>query len=571
MKHSFKEKMLNLLSPSLGRGRRAAKLFSKFLLLVCIAFYAGTVFGQRNEYNLIPLPQSLKPAAGQFSFNANTSLFVDKNVDVRVTNTFFILKEQLKTAAGIKLAINNLQSSNAIVFKMNKHLPKKESYQLTIDKNRITVEARESVGFFYASQTLRQLLPAEIESNSLQTNIQWSVPCCKIDDTPRYAYRGLLLDVARHFSSKEEVMRYIDQMAFLKLNTFHWHLTDDQGWRIEIKKYPKLTQTGGFRNRTLIGNYTTTNRRWNDSIVGGFYTQDEIKEVIAYAQRRFINVMPEIELPGHAVAALAAYPQYSCSGGPFEVEGLWGVFNDVYCTREETMQFLENVLAEVAGLFPYSYIHIGGDECPKLRWSRCNACQERMHTEGLKDEHELQAYVVARIAKYLQGKGKRMIGWDEILEGGLLKKDNDAIIMSWRGEKGGIAAARLNHDVIMTPNSHLYLDHFQSKEPGEPIAIGGFLPLQTVYGYNPTPDSLKQAEAKHILGVQGNVWTEYMNNPKHREYMIFPRVLALSEIAWLPQSRKNYADFTQRLTSLLKHYDVMDIRYSKAYIKQQSK
>jgi hexosaminidase len=371
----------------------------------------------------------------------------------------------------------------------------------------------------------------------------------------------MMLDVSRHFSSKEEVMRYIDQLAFLKMNTFHWHLTDDQGWRIEIKKYPKLTTVGGFRNRTLKGNYTTTNRKWNDSIVGGFYTQDEVKEVLAYAQQRFVTVVPEIEMPGHAIAALAAYPQFSCSGGPFEVQGLWGVHNDVFCSREETLQFLEDVLDEVAALFPSPYIHIGGDECPKLRWQRCAACQQRMKEEGLKDEHELQSYFVGRIANYLATKGKRIIGWDEILEGGLLEKDKSATVMSWRGTQGGITAAKLDHDVIMTPNSHLYLDHKQSKSKDEPISIGGFLPLDTVYSYNPTPSELTPNEAKHILGVQGNLWTEYMNNQKHREYMIFPRLLALSEIAWLDNNKKDYSDFTQRLSSLLKHYDVMGINY----------
>jgi hexosaminidase len=440
-------------------------------------------------------------------------------------------------------------------------LPKAESYRLKIEKNKITVEASAPVGFFYAAQTIRQLLPPAIESATLQAKEHWSVPCCQIEDTPRYDYRGMMLDVSRHFSSKEEVMRYIDQLAFLKMNTLHWHLTDDQGWRIEIKKYPKLTTVGGFRNRTLKGNYTTTNRKWNDSIVGGFYTQDEIKEVLAYAQQRFVRVIPEIELPGHAIAALAAYPQFSCSGGPFEVPGLWGVHNDVFCSREETLQFLEAVLDEVAALFPSPYIHIGGDECPKVRWKRCYACQTRMKEEGLKDEHELQAYFVGRIANYLATKGKRIIGWDEILEGGLLEKDKTATVMSWRGTKGGIAAARLGHDVIMTPQTHLYLDYRQSKAKTEPIAIGGFVPLDTVYSYNPTPMELTSAEAKHIWGVQGNLWTEYMNNPQHREYMIFPRLLALSEIAWLDNNKKNYTDFTRRLTTLLKHYDVMGINY----------
>jgi hexosaminidase len=391
------------------------KTLKILFLAALLMMQAGTLFGQKNEYNIIPKPQELKPASGQFTFNGQTRLFLEKGVDTEVIQAFAILAEHLQTAAGLPLNTATANQSNAIVCKINKQLPKSESYKLQIDKNKITIEAGAPAGFFYAAQTIRQLLPAAIESTTKQSNVQWSVPCCKIDDTPRYEYRGMHLDVARHFSSKEEVMLYIDQLAFLKLNTFHWHLTDDQGWRIEIKKYPKLTSVGGWRNRTLKGNYTTTNRKWNDSIVGGFYTQEDVKEVLAYAEKRYIHVLPEIELPGHAIAALAGYPQYSCSGGPIEVEGLWGVFNDVYCSREETFTFLEDILDEVAALFPYPFIHIGGDECPKLRWERCHACQTRMQEEGLKDEHELQAYFVGRIAKHLETKGKRIIGWDENL------------------------------------------------------------------------------------------------------------------------------------------------------------
>ncbi|MDR0864148.1 MAG: family 20 glycosylhydrolase [Candidatus Symbiothrix sp.] len=521
------------------------------------------VFGQKNEYNVIPQPVQLKPDAGQFTFNNQTSLFLDKGVNKEVSNAFFILAEHLKTAGGIDLQTTTTGKANGIVCKINNQLPKSESYKLQIEKDKIIVEAREPIGFFYAAQTLRQLLPSEIESQTKQANVKWTVPCCQIEDTPQYAYRGMHLDVCRNFSPKEEVMLYIDQLAFLKLNTFHWHLTDDQGWRIEIKKYPRLTEVGGFRNRTVIGHYNDKPRRWDDTRVGGFYTQEEIKEVIAYAQKRFINIIPEIELPGHAVAALTAYPQFSCSGGPFQVEGLWGIFNDVYCTREETFGFLEDILDEVADLFPSEYIHIGGDECPKLRWERCNACQERMKAEGLKNEHELQSYFVNRIGKFLSTKGKKFIGWDEILEGGNLA--HDAIVMSWRGTEGGIAAARLGHDVIMTPSAAVYLDYYQSQLPSEPLAIGGYVPIQTVYNFNPTPAELTPAEAKHIWGVQANVWTEYMPNANQRQYMIFPRIAALAENAWLPAEKKNYTDFEHRLPSLLKHYNVMGINYSKAF------
>jgi hexosaminidase len=539
------------------------KTLKQFIFTFILLFTTTLVFSQTNEYNVIPEPLHLKPNAGQFTFNEKTSLFLDKGVNKEVSNAFFILAEHLKTAGGIDLQSTTTGKTNVIVCKINKQLPGSESYLLHIEKDKITVEAREPVGFFYAAQTIRQLLPPAIESATKQNGVQWTVPCCRIEDTPNYQYRGMHLDVCRHFSTKEEVMQYIDQLAFLKINTLHWHLTDDQGWRIEIKKYPLLTEVGGYRNRTVIGHYNDVPRRWDNTRVGGFYTQEEIKEVIAYAQKRFVNILPEIELPGHAVAALAAYPQYSCSGGPFEVEGLWGVFNDVYCTREETFGFLEDILSEVSNLFPYQYIHIGGDECPKLRWTRCNACQERMKAEGLKNEHELQTYFVNRMGKFLETKGKKFIGWDEILEGGNLAPD--AVVMSWRGTEGGIDAARQGHDVIMTPSTALYLDYYQSQLPSEPLAIGGYLPLQTVYEYNPTPGELTPAEAKHIWGVQANVWTEYMSNQKHREYMIFPRIAALAENAWLPQEKKNYSDFERRLPSLFKHYDEMGINYSKAF------
>jgi hexosaminidase len=538
------------------------KTFNFFFFTFLFSLCASFVHSQKNSYNIIPEPLNLKPAPGQFVFDRDTRLFLDKNAGEEAAQAFFILAERLETAGGINLTAGSTEKSNVIVCKLNKQLPQKESYKLTVGQNKITVEAGDPAGFFYASQTIRQLLPPEIESKTLQDGVKWTVACCRIEDTPRYEYRGMHLDVCRHFASKEEVMHCIDQLALLKINTFHWHLTDDQGWRIEIKKYPRLTEVGGFRNRTVIGHYNDEPRRWDNTRKGGFYTQEDVREVIDYAQKRFINILPEIELPGHAVAALTAYPQYSCTGGPFEVEGLWGVFNDVYCTREETFDFLEGILEEVAALFPWQYIHIGGDECPKLRWSRCHACQERMKAEGLKDEHELQSYFIKRIGRFLGTKGKKFVGWDEILEGGLAA---DATVMSWRGTEGGIAAARLGHDVIMTPSSALYLDYYQSQLPGEPLAIGGYVPLQTVYNYNPVPDELTPSEAKHIWGVQANLWTEYLQNQSQREYMIFPRIAALAEIAWLTQEKKNYADFERRLPALFQRYDVMGINYSRAF------
>ncbi|MDR0232319.1 MAG: family 20 glycosylhydrolase [Dysgonamonadaceae bacterium] len=532
-----------------------------FILIALLC--TQSIFCQKNEYNVIPKPVSLKPASGQFTFNEQTRLFIDKGLGKEVAGAFFVLSDRLNTAAGINLqTTTDSPKSNVIICKLNDKLPNKESYILYIAGDKITIEAREPAGFFYAAQTIRQLLPTVIESETRQNNVKWAVPCCKIEDSPYYRYRGMHLDVCRHFSPKEEVMAYLDQLAFLKINKFHWHLTDDQGWRIEIKKYPRLTEVGGFRNRTMIGHYSDVPRRWDDTRVGGYYTQEDIKEVLAYAKKRFITVIPEIEMPGHAIAALAGYPQYSCSGGPFEVEGRWGIFNDIFCAREETFGFLQDILDEVAELFPGEYVHIGGDEAPKIRWERCYACQTRMKEEGLKDEHELQSYFVKRMGKHLTDKGKRFIGWDEILEGGLAP---NAIVMSWRGNEGGIAAARQGHDVIMTPTYALYLDYYQSQLPSEPLAIGGYVSLQMVYEYNPTPKELTPEEAKHILGPQANLWTEYLPSRERREYMIFPRIVALAENGWLPQDKKDFRNFESRLPFLLERYDIMGINYSRAF------
>jgi hexosaminidase len=537
------------------------KIFFTFITLSSILFVSCQK-NEKNDYKLIPEPLNLKPATGQFTFNEETRLFLEKEFDEEIANTFFILEKRLKKAGGITIQRSDIEKSNEIVCKLNTQLPKNESYKLHINPNRITIEACEPVGFFYAAQTLRQLLPPEIESNTRQKNINWTVPCCQIEDTPEFAYRGMHLDACRYFVPKEEIKRYIDQLAFLKLNTFHWHLTDDQGWRIEIKKYPKLTETGAYRNRTLIGHINDLPQKWDSTRIGGFYTQEDIKEVVKYAQKRFVNILPEIEMPGHALAALAAYPQYSCTGGPFEVKGSWGVFDDVYCSKEETFGFLQDVLDEVIPLFPNQYIHIGGDECPKLRWQHCPVCQERIKTEKLKDEHELQSYFIKRIGRYLETKGKKIIGWDEILEGGLAP---DATIMSWQGTEGGIHAARQGHDVIMTPSSVLYLDYYQSQLPSEPLAIGGYVPLRAVYEYNPIPKELTSSEAKHILGVQANVWTEYLDSKDKREYMIFPRIAALAENAWLPEKKKNYTTFERKLPAFFNRYEIMGINYSKAF------
>jgi len=357
------------------------------------------------------------------------------------------------------------------------------------------------------------------------------------------------------------IKRYIDMIALHKMNRFHWHLTEDQGWRIEISKYPRLTEIGAFRKETLIGHGGRRPFEFDGKRYGGFYTKEEVKEIVEYARTKFITVIPEIEMPGHAMAALASYPELGCTGGPYEVQTRWGVFEDVYCAgKEETFTFLENVLTEVMELFPSEYIHVGGDECPKTQWEKCPLCQQRIKEEGLKNEHELQSYFIQRIEKFVLSKGKKIIGWDEILEGGLAP---EATVMSWRGTTGGIEAAKQKHDVIMTPYTYVYLDYYQCEPQGEPLAIGGYLPIEKVYSYNPMPEELTPEEQKHILGVQGNLWSEYLSTPEHMEYMAYPRMFAVAESGWTPDRLKDFEDFLARFEILKKRYDNVGINYFK--------
>ncbi|MCL1933200.1 MAG: beta-N-acetylhexosaminidase [Candidatus Azobacteroides sp.] len=536
-----------------------------FLAIVMTLLGWGVQAQSKNEINLVPIPAKMKINSGQFVIRSNTSIVLSSD-NPEMQNAVAVFNNLLNRAGGFRLSVTvSPASSNAIVCKLNPAISNAEGYKLSVQKDLITVEAKTPQGIFYGMQTLRQLLPFQIERPYL-SNVVWAVPCVEIEDEPRFVHRGLMLDVCRHFMPKEFIFKFIDMLAYHKMNTFHWHLTDDQGWRIEIKKYPKLTQIGAFRNRTLEGRYTSPDKRkWDNTRYGGFYTQEEIKEVIAYAQSRFINIIPEVEMPGHAVAALASYPELSCTGGPFEVEGLWGVFNDIYCPKEETFTFLENVLSEVIDLFPSEYIHIGGDEAPKVRWQNCAHCQALIKKEGLKDEHELQSYFIKRIEKFVESKGRRIIGWDEILEGGLAP---NATVMSWRGEAGGIEAAKQNHDVIMAPNNYFYLDYYQADPKTQPLAIGGFVPLWKTYSYNPMPASLTAAEAKHILGVQGNIWTEYIQDSDYAEYMAFPRGAAVAEIGWSPQSLRNYPDFKQRMIQMFKRYDGIGWNYCNAILKE---
>jgi len=402
------------------------------------------------------------------------------------------------------------------------------------------------------------MLPIELETGNYTKN-KLSIPTQTIVDNPEFSYRGMHLDVARHMFSVDFIKKYIDMLALLKLNTFHWHLTEDQGWRIEIESYPKLNEIASYRKETLVGHYNDQPHQFDGKRYGGFYTKEEIKDVVAYAKERFVTVIPEIEMPGHAQAAIAAYPELGCTGNSVEVATKWGIFDHIYCTKENTFTFLETVLDEVLELFPSKYIHIGGDEAPKSNWKTCNDCQKRIKQEGLADEHELQSYFINRMETYLNSKGRQIIGWDEILEGGLAP---NATVMSWRGIEGGIEAAKAKHHVIMTPTSNLYFDYYQSNNPNEPLAIGGFLPLEKVYNYNPIPEELTQDEAQYILGAQGNIWTEYMPTSTQVEYMAFPRITALSEVVWTKETEKDYVDFIKRLEHFNTRLDALNINYA---------
>lgn len=423
-------------------------------------------------------------------------------------------------------------------------------HSVVIRESGVTIIAPDAEGLFQGSRTLIQLLDTD----------QPSIPCATITDHPRFQWRGMHLDVCRHFFPVEFVKKYIDLLARYKMNTFHWHLTDDQGWRIEIKKYPKLTEIGGWRSGSQVGPY---GRREYDSIsYGGYYTQEQIREVVAYAAARHITVVPEIEMPGHAMAALAAYPELGCTGGPYEVQKGWGVFEDVFCAGNDSMfSFMQNVLTEVMELFPSEIIHIGGDECPKESWKKCPKCQARMTAEGLKDEHDLQSYFIQRIEQFVNSKGRKIIGWDEILEGGLAP---NAAVMSWRGTEGGVAAAQSGHFAVMSPGSHCYFDHYQGDPANEPLAIGGYTTVQKVYSYEPIPAELNAEQAKYILGAQGNIWTEYILTPEHVEYMALPRMLALAEVLWTPKEKRNEADFIRRMEKELSWLEAIGVNASKS-------
>jgi hexosaminidase len=504
--------------------------------VLCLVILPWGALSGESTPPIIPKPLALKVHGGRFRFNQETSIVIAAGGEADLKPVAEELAGRLRHSTGLPIPLLTGEEKgrkNAVTLGLEKDGPGPEGYELVVEKERVAIIGGGAAGVFYGMQTLFQLLPAEPQAGG-----ECSVQCLEVKDRPRFTWRGMHLDVGRHFFPKEFIKKYIDLMAAYKLNTFHWHLTEDQGWRIEIKHYPLLTTIGSRRKETMD----------DHTPHGGFYTQEDIREVVRYAQSRFITVVPEIEMPGHSLAALAAYPELSCSGGPFTVGTEWGVFNDVYCAgSEKTFEFLENVLSEVTALFPGPYVHIGGDECPKLRWKNCKRCQDRIQNEHLKDEDELQSYFIRRVEKILNARGKRLLGWDEILEGGLAP---NATVMSWRGTEGGVQAAKLGHDVVMTPTSRCYFDYYQGMF-GEPQAIGGFLPIDSVYGYEPCAEELSGDEAKHILGAQGNMWTEYMPDTRQVEYMLLPRMLALSEVVWSQKGVRDWKDFTGRLD---RHY-----------------
>jgi len=538
--------------------KKSAFFFTVFTL------YFTLLQAQDNVYNLIPFPAQFNGGEGQFVVNAQTKIIVTAK-DAALKPIAQSLINTLKTASKLSLAIAVTAAptaKNVIYIRQNKALGLgAEGYKLIVSADRVILETATPQGAFYGIQTIFQLLPAAVFSPAPVENITWAMPVCQIQDKPRFVHRGLMLDVSRYFMPVSFVKKYIDLLALHKMNVFHWHLTDDQGWRIEIKKYPKLTQIGSKRKETLVGQYSENYpQKFDGKENGGFYTQAEIKDVVKYAQSKYVTIIPEIEMPGHSSAALAAYPELGCEPSKnYEVATKWGVMNDVYCPTEKTFTFLQDVLTEVFALFPGKYVHIGGDEAPKDAWKQSTFCQELIKKLKLKDEDELQSYFIKRIEKFVNSKKRAIIGWDEILEGGVAP---NATVMSWRGTKGGIEAAKEKHNVIMTPNTYYYLDYYQANPAKEPLAIGGYLPIEKVYEYDPGA-GFSPEEQKYILGIQGNVWTEYMPNPAQVEYMTFPRATAIAEVAWVPSGGKNFEDFATRLKAHLKRLEYLNVNFSK--------
>lgn len=540
--------------------RISFNLMGVLCILFSTCFYACSEKRTLNsDYEIIPKPLDVNSKGdASFLLKDGVAVIYPENNQKMQDNAEFLV-DYVEKQTGVKLTSHaGMPVDGAICLTLDLSDDNAEAYKLIVNDKRVCISGASEAGVFYGIQTLRKSLP-------VAQDINVNLSAVEIYDKPRFAYRGAMLDVARHFYTVDEVKTFIDMLALHNINRFHWHLTDDQGWRIEIKKYPKLMSVASERKETVVG-------RWYSGIYdgkpyGGYYTQDELRDVIDYAAKRHITIIPEVDLPGHMQAALTAYPELGCTGGPYEVRTIWGVSQDVLCVGNDfTLQFVKDVLSEVADIFPSEYIHIGGDECPKVRWEKCPKCQERIKSLGLKSdakhtkEQRLQSYMIQEAAKYLKEKGKRIIGWTEILEGGLVP---DATLMSWIGESGGIEAAHQHHDVIMTPNTYLYFDYYQSKKvEDEPLAIGGYLPIEKTYNYEPMPKELTEEEQQYIKGVQANLWTEYIPVFSQVQYMVLPRLGAAAEVQWTDPSKKDYKDFLRRVPHLVAVYDCYGWNYA---------
>ena len=538
------------------------KILKQITFILFTVFIASCTTGSKDSsvanYEVIPLPKHIKLIEGEaFTLTNKTHIVYPDGNEMLHKNAEF-LSEYLYIATGLKLGLSNdMQKENTIVLKAGLESENTEGYTIDVNSDNITINGATEAAVFYGIQTVRKATPIE-----KVRSVNYS--SASISDEPRFGYRGVSLDVARHFQPVEFVKKYIDLLALHNVNRFHWHLTDDQGWRIEIDSFPRLTEIGSMRSETVIGR---NSGEYDGAPHGGYYTKDELKEVVEYAKDRYITIIPEVDLPGHMLAALTAYPELGCTGGPYHVIGEWGVFDDILCAgKEESFDFLETVFTEVMEIFPSELIHIGGDEAPKTRWEECSDCQARIKELGLSDkdghsaEHFLQSYVTARVEEFLNEHGRKIIGWDEILEGELAP---NATVMSWRGMEGGIQAAKMGHDVIMTPTTYSYFDYYQAQNiDEEPFGIGGYLPLEQVYSFEPAPDILSEEEKGHILGPQANLWTEYIKEPEHVEYMILPRLAAMSEVQWMDANKKDYEEFLERLPRLISHYNKLDYTYA---------
>ena len=538
----------------------------KTLIISAIAaILASCGATEQKPLSVVPYPNEVTVTAGTFDA-CGAEFHYDAAFDESTINIIRNFAGQLSLVSGVESTAVEGKACKGFVFTMDPSMAE-EAYSLRITPKAVKVKASSLRGVNYAVQTLKQMLPVQIFGKEKAEGIDWAIQCARIDDAPRFGYRGMHMDVSRHFFDMDAVKRYLDIMEIHKLNTLHWHLTDDQGWRLEIKKYPRLTEVGSIRKKTIIG-HIFESTEYDHTIYGEgcWFSQEQVKEILAYAASKGITVIPEIDLPGHMLAALAAYPELGCTGGPYDVWGDWGIADDVLCVgKEKTMQFLEDVLTEVCELFPAEYVHIGGDECPKVRWEKCPHCQAKIAELGLKDdehhkaEHYLQSYVTARMEKFLAEKGKKLIGWDEILEGEIAP---NATVMSWRGVAGGLQAVRMGHDAIMTPNTFYYLDYYQALDKeNEPLAIGGYLPVEKCYSYEPFTADMTDEEKAHVMGVQANLWTEYIATEEHLHYMLLPRMTALCEVQWCQPQTKDWERFVDSADEFCAIYDILGYRY----------